>query len=568
MSEEVLAIEPKKTILYAHVVADRHVSNDGEIPPELLPPLEPEAVPEFCDSDVTIAMLLQAQFDQEYSEQIKINEMKRNGLYKYELFPDQLLQEPEEETDQREEFDHFESNDKEYASMPACGYKFQNGKVVTKHDKTISARRNASKVMEFPPEFQTGDPGSFDMQLPNKVFNSLKAHSRSQQSKRNKMLDRKESHATAVLGVDEPTRLLLYKFVNNGMLEKVNGVIATGKESVVVHADSDPTYIAMVLPKECAIKIFKTTLNEFKTREKYIKDDYRFKQRFSKLNHRKVIHMWAEKEMHNMMRIQKLGLKCPEVICLKKHILVMSFIGENHRPAPQLREATLSPSEWSSAYRQVVHFMDTLYNTGRLVHADLSEYNILWHKQHCWFIDVSQSVEPDHPSGLQFMLRDCTNISSFFQKRGVTEAKSAQELFESITGVEGEELDIRERLLCKGSAGRQVIQLEDESEVGKTPQYPFEFAWDESQQPENSPSKSSIDIEKDSKRDEKPTQFLKDPETIQERKPSRSSKDYETNYDQKPSRSAKVNERNVRHAGLRDEFEEMWQMSKAGQKDE
>jgi serine/threonine-protein kinase RIO1 len=36
------------------------------------------------------------------------------------------------------------------------------------------------------------------------------------------------------------------------------------------------------VPKYCAIKIFKTTLNEFKEREKYIKNDYRFKDRFTK----------------------------------------------------------------------------------------------------------------------------------------------------------------------------------------------------------------------------------------------------------------------------------------------
>ena len=38
----------------------------------------------------------------------------------------------------------------------------------------------------------------------------------------------------------------------------------------------------------CAIKVFKTTLNEFKTRERYIRDDYRFRDRFSKQNPRKV----------------------------------------------------------------------------------------------------------------------------------------------------------------------------------------------------------------------------------------------------------------------------------------
>ena len=74
--------------------------------------------------------------------------------------------------------------------------------------------------------------------------------------------------------------------------------------------------VALNVPKECAVKVFKTTLNEFKTRDKYIREDYRcgfnqvemlhlcdrFKDRFSKQNPRKIIHMWAEKELHNLVQ--------------------------------------------------------------------------------------------------------------------------------------------------------------------------------------------------------------------------------------------------------------------------
>lgn len=56
--------------------------------------------------------------------------------------------------------------------------------------------------------------------------------------------------------------------------------------------------------------------------------------------------------------------------------------------------------------------MHRMYNDAKLVHADLSEYNILWHQDCCWFIDVAQSVEPGHPSALEFMMRDCNNIST------------------------------------------------------------------------------------------------------------------------------------------------------------
>lgn len=48
------------------------------------------------------------------------------------------------------------------------------------------------------------------------------------------------------------------------------------------------------------------------------------------------------------------------------------------RPAPRLKDAELTSSQYSSVYDQVVRTMRTMYQECRLVHADLSEYNILY----------------------------------------------------------------------------------------------------------------------------------------------------------------------------------------------
>ncbi|PIK53678.1 putative serine/threonine-protein kinase RIO3 [Apostichopus japonicus] len=138
------------------------------------------------------------------------------------------------------------------------------------------------------------------------------------------------------MAVDPRTRILLFKLVNGGILESINGTISTGKEAVVIHA-SGGRLDQQIVPVECALKVFKTTLNEFKNRQKYIKDDYRFKDRFSKQNPRRTIRMWAEKEMHNLNRMREAGIRTPDVILLKKHILVMTFIGENQKAAPKLK---------------------------------------------------------------------------------------------------------------------------------------------------------------------------------------------------------------------------------------
>ena len=51
--------------------------------------------------------------------------------------------------------------------------------------------------------------------------------------------------------------------------------------------------------------------------------------------------------------------------------------------------------------------MRTMYHSCRLVHGDLSEYNILYARGQLLFIDVSQSVEHDHPRALEFLRMVC-----------------------------------------------------------------------------------------------------------------------------------------------------------------
>ena len=51
------------------------------------------------------------------------------------------------------------------------------------------------------------------------------------------------------------------------------------------------------------------------------------------------------------------------------------------------------------------------------------------------FIDVGQSVEPSHPNGLEFLLRDCTNMSGFFERAGVPGAMTPHQLFNHVSGL-------------------------------------------------------------------------------------------------------------------------------------
>ena len=84
-----------------------------------------------------------------------------------------------------------------------------------------------------------------------------------------------------------------------------------------------------------------------------------------------------------------------------------------------LRDVKLNREQLSAAYIECIQFLRDMMVGCNLVHADYSEYNLLYHQNHIWVIDVSQSVERDHPYAFEFLKRDIHNTNSYFSKLGV-----------------------------------------------------------------------------------------------------------------------------------------------------
>lgn len=117
-------------------------------------------------------------------------------------------------------------------------------------------------------------------------------------------LHEKKEKSSAEKAIDEKSRILLFKLVNGGVLDSINGIIATGKESVVIHAIGENPEKGITMG-EVAIKIFKTTITEFQNRIHYIVGDPVLEQagKLSRQNPKLTIPLWAEKEMHNLVSI-------------------------------------------------------------------------------------------------------------------------------------------------------------------------------------------------------------------------------------------------------------------------
>jgi len=266
---------------------------------------------------------------------------------------------------------------------------------------------------------------------------------------------------TVNLVFDECTNLIIHKMTHNNVIQQLTYCISTGKEACVYHAFSE-------LHGHCAVKIYKVSTAKFKNREPYILGNYRYRKGYSKTT-RKMVELWAEKERGNLMRLAKGGIMVPTVHFYKKNVLVMTFIGNDEfcdGPAPLLKDAKLSRKEFRKLYRQLCDDMWTMYNKCNLVHADLSEFNILYHNRRACIIDVSQSVSSDHVGALSFLRSDCSNIISFFRKQDVATV-TLRELFLFIVDKSITEDNKSEcwELLNKAAEDRGVNGLSEEQKL-------------------------------------------------------------------------------------------------------
>jgi RIO kinase 1 len=214
---------------------------------------------------------------------------------------------------------------------------------------------------------------------------------------------------------DTFTLQALYKLINKRIIDVLYGVVDAGKESRVYWAKSPQG-------EDLAVKIFLTSTREFKkTVLQYIDGDPRFKK--IKRDTRNIVYAWALKEFKNLERAYEVGVRVPKPITVHKNIIVMTFIGENGIPAPLLKDAEVS--DYEEMFWKVVDNIKALYCKAKLVHADLSEYNIMVWKENPVFFDFGQAVLTSHPNADLFLERDVKNVVSFFKKRGVeVEAKS------------------------------------------------------------------------------------------------------------------------------------------------
>ncbi|RUM48161.1 MAG: serine protein kinase RIO [Hyperthermus sp.] len=211
-------------------------------------------------------------------------------------------------------------------------------------------------------------------------------------------------------------------------LDRFAGVVSAGKEARIYRAIDRQG-------RSYAVKIYLTATAEFrKSIWKYLLGDPRFSG-IDTSNTKKLFFAWARKEYRNLLRMYEAGVRVPKPYLVYKNIVVMEFIGKDGLRAPLLREIAreLSREEAVMLAKEALKQYELIYCCARLVHADYSEYNLMYLDGRLYVIDVAQAVSLDHPNSSLFLHHDLENIHRFFSRQLKIELPEVEELERWVT---------------------------------------------------------------------------------------------------------------------------------------
>jgi len=230
-----------------------------------------------------------------------------------------------------------------------------------------------------------------------------------------KLVERESLHYLGYrIDFDAYDLLALSDLVAKGALNAIGDRIGVGKESVVYQAFGD-------MP--LALKFHRQGRTSFKHVRRL---------RHNLSNKSKVPWLYAAslaaRHEHKIMEKLWQEVSIPRPVAVSRHVLAMEFVS-----GPPLNRIALSDPV--DGLDQILAEVAKALRMG-IIHADLSEFNILVAESGPKIIDWPQAVELTHPHARELLERDLANVLRFFQRKyGIK--MPLEEALQRMEGAEG-----------------------------------------------------------------------------------------------------------------------------------
>ena len=135
-------------------------------------------------------------------------------------------------------------------------------------------------------------------------------------------------------------------------------------------------------------------------------------------------HLAAEREFQAMKIAYENGVAVPEPISQNRHVVAMGMI----EGAQLSKYKDIGKPE--KVLKEILRNLRKAYLKAHLIHADISEYNIILQSDgHILIIDWPQAVKIDHTNAAELLERDIKNLLTYFSRKfnlELTEEKACE----------------------------------------------------------------------------------------------------------------------------------------------
>ena len=127
---------------------------------------------------------------------------------------------------------------------------------------------------------------------------------------------------------------------------------------------------------------------------------------------------WLMHEFNAMKALYQAGANVPEPVAAGENVILMSYVGDEHMPAPPLHTVELADDEVQPLFENTIRNIRLMLQHG-MIHGDLSEYNILYWAGEITLIDFPQVVDVETNSHAKAILkRDIVRVCQYFNQFG------------------------------------------------------------------------------------------------------------------------------------------------------
>lgn len=209
----------------------------------------------------------------------------------------------------------------------------------------------------------------------------------------------------------------LRELLELGSIQEVLRQLKSGKEASVFVVRADGAVCAAKVYKRLEARNFRNRQDYVEGRESGDSREQRAMSRGTRFGRKKREEAWQDAEAVAMRRLAAAGVRIPRPIANHGGVLLMDLVLDaSGQPAPQIASGRYDRAQAVRLHGVIMHQVAAMLRAG-LVHADLSEFNILLAGDGPTIIDLPQAVDAAaNNNAKRLLIRDVANVTRFFSR--------------------------------------------------------------------------------------------------------------------------------------------------------